>query len=337
VRKNDLRLHFTDFMSVLLGSGAALSGADTAGDCNSGFEKPSRIRYNWTGMENRGRSQGRRLAAVALLSVSLAACAAGPARPRTRPTPAAAAERVGRWDITVALYEPALYGPERALDDLVGAYRLGLEDGKLKNARLLVIKAQRRLELWVGKRMVKAYRIQLGIVPRGAKVHQGDRKTPEGDYFVCAHSKSSYYLALWISYPNLADARRGLSEGRIGPGELEEVAGALAAGRCPPQRTKLGGDLLIHGQPPEYAAEVAAAHRAGSVPLRKGLRAGDVDPAAVREYQDWTEGCVALFNPDIRELYEFVPDGTPIRIVADGPITPPRPDRPVKTAGAGRQ
>ncbi len=278
-------------------------------------------------MENKGSSHKHRLAAVAVLAFSLAACAAGPARPRTRPTPATAAERIGRWGITVALYEPALYGPERALAELIGEYRPRLKDGKLKKARLLVVKAQRRLELWVGRRMVKAYRIQLGIVPRGAKVRQGDRMTPEGDYFVCSHSKSSYYLALWISYPNLTDARRGLSEGRIGPGESEEVAGALAAGRCPPQRTKLGGDLLIHGQPPEYAAEVAAAHRAGSIPLRTGLRAGDVDPAAVREYQDWTEGCVALFNPDIRELYEFVPDGTPIRIVADGPITPPRPDR----------
>ena len=185
--------------------------------------------------------------------------------------------------------------------------------------------------------MVKAYRIQLGIVPRGAKVRQGDRKTPEGDYFVCAHSKSSYYLALWISYPNLTDARRGLAEGRIGPGESEEVAGALAAGRCPPQRTKLGG----RPSHPRPASGVRGGGRrgprAGSVPLRKGLRAGDVDPAAVREYQDWTEGCVALFNPDIRELYEFVPDGTPIRIVANGPITPPRPARPVEAAGAGRQ
>ncbi|MCK7481951.1 MAG: L,D-transpeptidase [Candidatus Moduliflexus flocculans] len=93
----------------------------------------------------------------------------------------------------------------------------------------------------------------------------------------------------------------------------------------------------MHGQPPEYAAEVAAAHRAASVPLRKGLRAGDVDPAAVREYQDWTDGCVALFNPDIRELYEFVPDGTPIRIVADGPITPRGPIVRRKPPGAGRR
>lgn len=288
-------------------------------------------------MEDRGRSRGRRFALIALWSVSLAACAAGPARPRTRPTPAAAAERVGPWGITVARYDPALYGPERALGDLVGAYRLGLEDGKLLKARLLVVKAQRRLELWVGKRMVKAYRVQLGIVPRGAKERQGDRKTPEGDYFVCARSKSAYYLALRISYPNGTDARRGLSEGLIGLRESEEIADALAAGRCPPQRTKLGGDLLIHGQSPEDAAEVALAHKAASVPLRKGLRPGDVDPAAVKEYQDWTDGCVALFNPDIRELYEFVPDGTPIRIVADGPITPPRPDRPSKASRSGRQ
>jgi hypothetical protein len=250
---------------------------------------------------------GLKFAAVVAPALVLAACAAGPGRPKTLPTPAAASERVGPWDITIALYEPALYGPERPLADLIGEYRLRRENGKLKGARLLAIKAQRRLELWVGRRMVKAYRVQLGIVPRGAKMRQGDRRTPEGDYFICAHTGSTYYLALWISYPNLTDARRGLKEGLITPREFKEVAGALKEGRCPPQRTRLGGDLLVHGQ------------------LRSGLRVGDADPATVREFQDWTEGCIALFNPDIRELYEHVPDGTPIRIVADGPITPPRP------------
>jgi len=55
-----------------------------------------------------------------------------------------------------------------------------------------------------------------------------------------------------------------------------------------------------------------------------GLEPGDADPAEIREFHDWTNGCVALFNPDIRELYEFVPDGTPVTIVANGPITTPR-------------
>jgi lipoprotein-anchoring transpeptidase ErfK/SrfK len=52
--------------------------------------------------------------------------------------------------------------------------------------------------------------------------------------------------------------------------------------------------------------------------------AGDADPAAMREYQDWTDGCIALFNPDIRELYEFVPDGAEVTIVSNAAITPPK-------------
>jgi hypothetical protein len=269
---------------------------------------------------------GLKFAAVVAPALVLAACAAGPGRPKTLPAPAAASERVGPWDITIALYDPALYGPERPLADLIGEYRLRRENGKLKGARLLAIKAQRRLELWVGRRMVKAYRVQLGIVSHGAKMRQGDRRTPEGDYFICAHrGRSTYYLALWISYPNLEDARRGLKEGLITPREFKEVAAALKEGRCPPQRTRLGGDLLVHGQLPEDTAELAASHRKNPGRLRSGLQVGDADPATVKESQDWTEGCIALFNPDIRELYEHVADGTPIRIVADGPITPPRP------------
>jgi hypothetical protein len=285
------------------------------------------IQYNRAMRETRGTIRRVDLVVVAALAIFGAACAAGPARPKTRPAPAAASERVGPWDITIALYDPALYGPERSLADLAREFRLRLESAKLKGARLLAVKAQRRLELWVGKRMVKAYRVQLGIVPHGAKTRQGDRRTPEGDYFICAHSGSTYYLALWISYPNLTDARRGLTEGLVTPQEFAEIARALEERRCPPQRTRLGGDLLVHGQPREYAAEIAAYQRASPAPLRNGLKTGDTDPAIIKEFQDWTEGCIAVFNPDIRELYEFLPDGTPIRIVADGPITPPRPDQ----------
>ena len=53
------------------------------------------------------------------------------------------------------------------------------------------------------------------------------------------------------------------------------------------------------------------------------LEIGDIEPASVREFYDWTQGCAALFNSDIRELYDLVPVGTPIRIVANGPVTLP--------------
>ena len=53
-----------------------------------------------------------------------------------------------------------------------------------------------------------------------------------------------------------------------------------------------GGDIMIHGLPPRQAW-VGAAHR-------------DFD---------WTDGCIALTNEEIEELWSTVPVGTPIRIL----------------------
>lgn len=254
----------------------------------------------------------------------LASCAAGPMELATEPGPAAPSEKPGTWGTTIALYDPALYGPELPLSRIIADRKLRLQAGKLRNARVLVNKAQRRLELWVGRRMVKAYRIQLGWRAHGPKERLGDQKTPEGTYFICGHRPSAYYLALWLAYPNAADARRGLEAGLIGPGEHQAIMEKLAARVCPPQDTKLGGAILLHGQFPELTASLARKHRADPSTLRAGWRPGDADPAGMREYQDWTDGCVSLFNPDIRELYEYLADGTEVLIVANAAVTTPR-------------
>jgi len=269
---------------------------------------------------------GRRLAlclAAGAALLALVSCAVRRPPSMTLPTPPHPAERPGPYGTTYALYDPALFGPEHPLAQLVARYKLGLKDGKLKGARLLLNKAQRRLELWVGRGMVKAYRVQLGRNPKGPKARQGDFRTPEGQYFICAHRPSAFYLALWISYPNLNDARAGLQAGRISARQFEKIAAALKKGECPPQDTGLGGRLLLHGQLPEHTAEVAREQRRRNEPLRPGLRLGDADPSKVRDFYDWTDGCAGLFNSDIRELYELVPDGTPLKIVPNGPVTAP--------------
>jgi len=270
-----------------------------------------------------GKNKRLRAAAAAAILITLASCAVGPPASTTLPAPPGPAARPGPWETTYALYDPALFGPERPLAELIASYKLRLSDGKLRNARLVLNKAQRRLELWVGRGMVKAYRVQLGQNPNGPKVRQGDSRTPEGQYFICSHRSSTFYLALWISYPNLNDARAGLQAGRISEREFEEIAAALKKGVCPPQDTKLGGRLLLHGQLPEHTAKLTREQRRRPDALHPGLKPGDADPSQVREFYDWTDGCAALFNPDIRELYEFVPDGTPLTIVANGPVTPP--------------
>jgi hypothetical protein len=250
--------------------------------------------------------------ALTILAVVLlgASCAPGRWTPVSLPGPDRPAERSGPSRTTIAIYDPALFGPDVPLARLVEERRLPLEAGKLKRATLLVNKAQRRLELWVGRKMIKAYRIQLGWNPHGPKLRQGDRRTPEGRYVICDHRPSKYYLALWLAYPNLADARRGLASGLIGPEEYRAIARGLAGRACPPQTTRLGGDIVIHGEFPERS-------------LPPGSRGGDVNPAAVREFEDWTDGCVALFNRDLRELYNLVSDGAEVLIVANARVTAP--------------
>ena len=265
-----------------------------------------------------------RLPAVLLAALVLASCAAGPLRMAGRPGPARPSERPGTWGTTIALYEASLYGPERPLARIVAERRLPLRDGKLRNIRILVNKAQRRLELWAGRHMIKAYRIQLGWRAHGPKERLGDQRTPEGTYFICDHRPSAYHLGLWLAYPNAADARRGLEAGLIGPAEHRAILDKLAAGACPPQDTRLGGAILLHGQLPELTAGLARKHRADPSTLRPGWRPGDADPAAMKEFQDWTDGCVALFNPDIRELYELIADGTEVVIVANAAVTRPK-------------
>lgn len=52
-----------------------------------------------------------------------------------------------------------------------------------------------------------------------------------------------------------------------------------------------GGDIMIHGLPKPFAS-VGALHR----------------------QQDWTEGCVAVTNDEIEEIWRAVPDGARIVI-----------------------
>jgi len=93
-------------------------------------------------------------------------------------------------------------------------------------ADLLVLeKAQHRLLAYSHGALLRSYSVALGRDPIGSKLRQGDRRTPEGQYFVDAHNpNSSFHRALHVSYPSAAD-----------------VARARAGGYDP------GGDIMVHG------------------------------------------------------------------------------------------
>ena len=152
----------------------------------------------------------------------------------------------------------------------------------LVNPKIVVSKAARTLELYSGGRVARSYRVVLGGDPAGDKERQGDSRTPEGEFYVCVkNAKSRFHRSLGLSYPNREDAVRGLRDKLITRAEHDRIVSAIARGRTPPWDTALGGEIFIHG--------------------------GGTS-------NDWTAGCVALDNAEMRELFDSVPLGTPVRI-----------------------
>lgn len=74
---------------------------------------------------------------------------------------------------------------------------------------------------------------------------------------------------------------------RIGYPTAEQAAAAARRGIAP------GGDIMIHGLPSGR----------GTIGSRHALA-------------DWTDGCIAVTDPEIEWLYRAVQDGTPIEITA---------------------
>ena len=152
----------------------------------------------------------------------------------------------------------------------------------LKNPCIVIMKGERRLELYSDGAVVRTYRVGLGLNPVVDKKRRGDHATPEGEFYIFTkNNKSAFYLSLGISYPNVEDAARGLRDGLISRGMHDAIVKAINRKATPPQNTALGGDIYIHGN--------------GSS-------------------SDWTWGCVALENVEMKELFDAVPVGTPVTI-----------------------
>ena len=141
--------------------------------------------------------------------------------------------------------------------------------GTQKADRVVVAKSERTLTLLAQGKVIRTYKVALGGTPVGAKVQQGDHKTPEGHYILDRrNAKSSYYKSIHVSYPNEQDKRQAAKNG-VSP----------------------GGDIMIHGLPNGFGW-LGATHRA----------------------RDWTDGCIAITDREMDEIWEMVADGTPIEI-----------------------
>ncbi len=153
----------------------------------------------------------------------------------------------------------------------------------MENPHLVIKKKKRLLQIFDGEKLVRQYKIVLGFSAKGDKQLEGDGKTPEGEFYVFTkNDQSRFYLSLGLSYPNAEDAKRGLAEKIISQEEYKAILKAIDEKQMPPQKTALGGEIYIHGG---------------------GTK------------EDWTEGCVALRNEEMKEVFDAIPTGAKVKIL----------------------
>ena len=156
-------------------------------------------------------------------------------------------------------------------------------------ASLRVTKHLRLLEvLDKNNEVIKTYPVMIGrsLFP-GPKVQEGDNKTPEGKYLLdWKNPKSKYYKSIHVSYPNAEDKKRAKKLG-VSP----------------------GGDIMLHGFPNSFdlIQDYIDAIGLGEAPE-------DAITAAL-PYVNWTNGCIAVTNAEMEELFNEIKIPTTIEIL----------------------
>lgn len=168
---------------------------------------------------------------------------------------------MGRLIGPLLLLLPGLYPGSNLANELSPQHPLA--------ERIVVLKSERKLQLYRDGEVLRSFEIALGLAPEGPKRETGDFRTPEGQYFLeWKNAESDYFMALKVSYPSERD--RAL---------------AAAAGVDP------GGMIMIHGDPNN--GRYSAMRSQG---------------------MDWTDGCIAVSNSDMVDIWLMTSEGMPIEI-----------------------
>jgi murein L,D-transpeptidase YafK len=150
--------------------------------------------------------------------------------------------------------------------------------------------AKRQMRVLRGDKVLAVFNpVSVGRWGVTAEKRVGDGKTPLGQYRVAWVKPEGHFGPfMGFDYPSLVRAEKGLAAGEISHAEFDAIRTAHAEGRVPPQNTKLGGYIGIHG-------------------LGRG------DPGIHRDL-NWTKGCIAVTNEQMSQLARLVGKGALVRI-----------------------
>lgn len=150
---------------------------------------------------------------------------------------------------------------------------------------LLIDAASATLDVMRGEhRLVRFGDVAFGRLGTKPVHYKGDTSTPLGEFRIDGiNPNSNYTLFFRLNYPTARHAQKALEKGKISHEQYTAIVNAEVAGVPPPSTTPLGGLIGIHG-----------------------LGGGSL--AMHRKY-NWTRGCVALDNDQIRALAQYVKVG----------------------------
>ena len=174
------------------------------------------------------------------------------------------------------------------LDDVeTGISLLPVEDGRVW---LHLSVKDRRLSVVRGRHVIHEIpHFAIGINGAVDLRTRGSAMTPKGEFRVERINPNSQYATfIGINYPNPRVAEQALAEGLITLEEAERIRHHYRQHRLSYPNTSLGGHIGIHGL-------------------------GNRDPF-LNQRVDWTEGCLAVENDQVRLLHSLVEIDTPVLI-----------------------
>ena len=141
--------------------------------------------------------------------------------------------------------------------------------------RIVIDKSDYELHVYDAKGWFATYPVVFGVNPLEDKKMEGDRRTPEGTYRITGkRPHSKWSHFIALDYPTKEDLAK--FNQRKQRGEI-------------PRNASPGGGIGIHGTWPR-------------------------DEFMIDRYKNWTNGCIALKNEDVRDLYSYIQAGTPVTI-----------------------
>ena len=140
---------------------------------------------------------------------------------------------------------------------------------------ILVDKSDYELRVYDDEGWYATYPVVFGSTSLDDKMMEGDRKTPEGTFKILGKKPhEKWHKMLLLDYPNKESWQKF----------RERKAQGII-----PKTARIGGGIAIHGTWPN-------------------------DDLVVDDFTNWTQGCIALRNEDLDEIFEYVPLGTKVII-----------------------